>query len=415
MVLLMSSMHISTELLHLSMSSSSSTRSLDHLTHMKHKRHRTENGNDSGKVVGNSFQSVDINKELSLWHVKFDQFKRQQSGSGNADGENFSQQEEEENVDGGEMHKKKKKKKQEVESLHNIDSTVKFGVREADGKHVSFRIPRIEKCSSMLDNLVGSLDLPKSKIFWWLNFRLKDLPSFIRTIDPNDFMLEYLIEVAARVRSASAIVFDTFDELERNAMNGLSSMLPFLCTIGLFPLLLNQSPQNNFASLGSNLWKEDPKCLEWLESKESESVVYVNFGSITVMSAEQLLEFAWGLANSKKPFLWIIRPDLLIGGSVILSSEFVNETKDRSLIANQPTNCRYIYNEWEIGIEIDTNVKREEVEKLVNDLMVGGELREQRSRSYDNTLVVNQGEKWKGFFLGLEKDPSQFTVLAMVK
>ena len=113
--------------------------------------------------MGNSVQSVDINKELSLGHVKFDQFKRQQSGSGNADGENFSQQEEEENVDGGEMHKKKKKKKQEVESLHDIDSTVKFGVREADGKHVSSRNPRIEKCSSMLDNLVGSLDLPKVK------------------------------------------------------------------------------------------------------------------------------------------------------------------------------------------------------------------------------------------------------------
>jgi len=59
------------------------------------------------------------------------------------------------------MHKKKKKKKQEVESLHDIDSTVKFGVREADGKHVSSRNPRIEKCSSMLDNLVGSLDFPK--------------------------------------------------------------------------------------------------------------------------------------------------------------------------------------------------------------------------------------------------------------
>ena len=111
--------------------------------------------------MGNSVQSVDINKELSLGHVKFDQFKRQQSGSGNADGENFSQQEEEENVDGGEMHKKKKKKKQEVESLHDIDSTVKFGVREADGKHVSSRNPTIEKCSSMLDNLVGSLDLHK--------------------------------------------------------------------------------------------------------------------------------------------------------------------------------------------------------------------------------------------------------------
>ncbi|KAG5133778.1 hypothetical protein JHK82_024966 [Glycine max] len=136
-------------------------------SHKKHKRHRTENGNDNGKVVGNYVQSVDINKELSLGHVKFDQFKRQQSGSGNAVGENFSQQldgfigYESENVDGGEMHKKKKKKKQEVESLHDIDSTVKFGVREADGKHVSSRNLRIEKCSSMLDNLVGSLDLPK--------------------------------------------------------------------------------------------------------------------------------------------------------------------------------------------------------------------------------------------------------------
>ncbi|KAG5010247.1 hypothetical protein JHK87_018762 [Glycine soja] len=54
-------------------------------SHKKHKRHTTENDNDSGKVVGNSVESVDINKELSLGHVKFDQFKRQQSDSGNAD------------------------------------------------------------------------------------------------------------------------------------------------------------------------------------------------------------------------------------------------------------------------------------------------------------------------------------------
>ena len=166
---------------------------------------------------------------------------------------------------------------------------------------------------------------------------------------------------------------------------------------------------------GSNHWKKDTKRLEWLESKEPRSVVYVNFGSMKVMSPEQFLEFAWGLANSKKPFLWIIRPDLVFGGSEILSSEFVNETSNRGLIASwcpqkhvlnhpsiggflthcgwnstiesissglpmlckpfaadQPTNCRCISNEWDIGIEIDTNiVKREEVEKLINELIVG--------------------------------------------
>ena len=83
-------------------------------SHKKHKRHRTENGNDSGKVVGNSIQSVDINKELSLRHVNFDQFKRQQSESRNADGENFSQQEEEENVDGVKCIRRRKRRSRKL-------------------------------------------------------------------------------------------------------------------------------------------------------------------------------------------------------------------------------------------------------------------------------------------------------------
>lgn len=31
------------------------------------------------------------------------------------------------------------------------------------------------------------------------------------------------------------------------------------------------------------------------------------------MTHEQLIEFAWGLANSKLTFLWIMRPDLISG------------------------------------------------------------------------------------------------------
>uniref|UniRef100_K7K9J5 UDP-glycosyltransferases domain-containing protein n=1 Tax=Glycine max TaxID=3847 RepID=K7K9J5_SOYBN len=200
-------------------------------------------------------------------------------------------------------------------------------------------------------------------------------------------------------------------------MNGLSSMLPFLCTIGPFPLLLNQSPQNNFASLGSNLWKEDPKCLQWLESKESGSVVYVNFGSITVMSAEQLLEFAWGLANSKKPFLWIIRPDLVIGDRSLIASWCPQEQVLNHpcvcagvpilcwpFFADQPTNCRYICNKWEIGIEIHTNVKREEVEKLVNDLMAGEKGKKMRQKIVELKKKAEEGTTPSGCsFMNLDK------------
>jgi UDP:flavonoid glycosyltransferase YjiC (YdhE family) len=255
----------------------------------------------------------------------------------------------------------------------------------------------------------------------------------LRTTNPNDSQVEFLIEAADSFHRASAIVFNTYNELESDVMKELYSMFPSLYTIGPLSSFLNQTSHNHLVSLGSNLWKEDTKCLEWLESKDARSVVYVNFGSITVMTPEKLLEFAWGLANSKKPFLWIIRPDLVIGGSSILSSEFENEILDRGLIvgwcsqeevlnhpsiggflthcgwnstiesicagvpmlcwpyfADQPTNCRYICNEWEIGIEIDTNVKREEVEKLINELMVGDRGKKMRQNAMELKKMVEK-------------------------
>lgn len=118
-------------------------------------------------------------------------------------------------------------------------------------------------------------------------------------------MVEFFIEVTDNVHRGSAIVINTSHELESDALNALSSMFPSLYPIGPLPSFLNQTPQNHLESLGSNLWKENTECLGWLESEEPKSVVYVNFGSITVLSPEQLLEFAWGLANNKRPLLLI--------------------------------------------------------------------------------------------------------------
>ena len=36
---------------------------------------------------------------------------------------------------------------------------------------------------------------------------------------------------------------------------------------------------------------------------------------------------------------------------------------------DQQTNCEYTCNEWGIGMEIDNDVKREKVEKIVRELM----------------------------------------------
>ena len=47
-----------------------------------------------------------------------------------------------------------------------------------------------------------------------------------------------------------------------------------------------------------------------------------------------IFELAWGLANSNYNFLWITRPDLIMGESAILPSEFLVETKERGYIAS---------------------------------------------------------------------------------
>ncbi|KAL7248580.1 hypothetical protein ACSBR2_003337 [Camellia fascicularis] len=47
--------------------------------------------------------------------------------------------------------------------------------------------------------------------------------------------------------------------------------------------------------------------LNWLDSKEPKSVLYVSFGSLVSMHPEQFLELAHGLEASGCPFIWVAR------------------------------------------------------------------------------------------------------------
>jgi hypothetical protein len=279
-------------------------------------------------------------------------------------------------------------------------------------------------CCADASNLTnGYLDTVIDWIPGMKGIRLKDLPTFIRTIDPDDIMLNFAVIESERAQKASALIFNTFDAIEHEVLDALSSMFPPIYSIGPLHLLQNQIPDDDLKSIGSNLWKEDVGCLEWLDRKEPNSVVYVNFGSITVMTSEELIEFAWGLAKSNQTFLWIIRPDLVKGDSAVLPPEFFAETKERSLLASwcpqeqvlshpsiggflthsgwnstiesvsagvpmiswpffaeQQTNCWYSCNEWGIGIEIDGGVKRGEIASLVRELMVGEKEKELKKK-----------------------------------
>ncbi|XP_049377904.1 7-deoxyloganetin glucosyltransferase-like [Solanum stenotomum] len=264
--------------------------------------------------------------------------------------------------------------------------------------------------------------------------RLKNLPSMIRARvnDPNYIIIKFVTEeIMDKIPKFSALILNTFDILESDILQQIATKFPPVnYTIGpLHRFVLNNTTQDkDLKSIGSNLWKEDTHYIEWLDTKKPNSVVYVNFGSITVLTKEQLIEFAWGLANTKMNFLWIFRSDLVMGDSAILPYEFLAETKERGLLsgwcpqeqvlshasiggflghcgwnstfesisfgvpmlcwpffADQQTNCWFNCNRWGVGIEIDSDVKREVTEEVVRELMIGKKGKEMK----ENAL------KWK--------------------
>ncbi|CAN6567844.1 unnamed protein product [Malus baccata var. baccata] len=169
----------------------------------------------------------------------------------------------------------------------------------------------------------GTLDTPIDWIPGMKNVRLKDISNFIRVTDLSDIMFNYLGSEARNFLNSFSILFNIFDEFEH--------MFPNIYTIGPFNLLGRHFPESK--SLNSSLWKEDTKCSEWLDKKKHNLVVYVNYGSITMMTDQHLIKFTWGLEYSKRPFLWIVRADVVNGDSPILPDEFFEEIKDRGYIA----------------------------------------------------------------------------------
>ncbi|KAL7618471.1 hypothetical protein Lser_V15G03145 [Lactuca serriola] len=253
--------------------------------------------------------------------------------------------------------------------------------------------------------------------------RLKDLPGYVRTTDPNDVDYNFVIECAKATRKISNIIIHTFEDLESTVIKALNPIFPHIYTIGPLELLLkhiqNEQETKKLDNKSYSLWKEEPECLNWLQSKEPNSVIYVNFGSLAVMSSQQLLEFGWGIANSNHYFLWIIRPNLVVGESIVFPQELKEIINKKGFIASwcpqeevlnhpsvggflthcgwgstiesltagvpmlcwpflwdQPTICRQICKEWKVGMEIGETVKRDEVEKLTKEL-IGGEMGKQ--------------------------------------
>lgn len=253
--------------------------------------------------------------------------------------------------------------------------------------------------------------------------RCRDLPSFCRVADLSDSTLQYVTTQTLQTTRALALILNSFDQLEGPAISQIRIHIPNLYTIG--PLHSHHKSRLSSSSLpppssaSNSLWEVDRSCISWLDKQPPNSVIYVSFGSITTFSRHDFTEFWYGLVNSRRRFLWVVRPDSLAeGGSSGIPEELTEAAAERGCIvgwapqeevlhhgavaaflthsgwnstlesvvagkpmvcwpyfADQQVNSRLVSRAWKAGLDMKDVCDREVVERMVNEVM--GERKEE--------------------------------------
>lgn len=246
--------------------------------------------------------------------------------------------------------------------------------------------------------------------------RRRDLPGYCRVNDINDPLLRMITYQSKQTSKAQGAIINSFEDLEGPIISQIRNALPNLYPIGPLHAHLKsrlEELNTNSSVSSASFWEQDRTCIDWLDSQPPKSVIYVSFGSITVVTKDQLLEFWHGLVNSGQRFLWVMRPDSIEDGvEGQIPIELQEGTKARGYmvswapqeeILNHPTiggflthsgwtstlesicagvpmicwpyaadqmiNCRFVSEIWKIGLDIKDICDRVVVEKMVRVLM----------------------------------------------
>ncbi|KAI3470813.1 hypothetical protein Pfo_027476 [Paulownia fortunei] len=250
--------------------------------------------------------------------------------------------------------------------------------------------------------------------------RRRDIPGFCRVQDIDDPGFQAIKTETKRTTEARGLILNTFEDLEGPILDQIRKHIPNLYSIG--PLhahlkaRLESKGMESSHHHSSSFWEEDRICMAWLDSQPASSVIYVSFGSITTLTRDELLEFWYGLVNSGQRFLWVVRPDSIVGSDSgngnKIPVELEEGTKSRGYMvgwvpqqevlahpavgaffthcgwnstlesiaiglpmlcwpyfADQTTNSRFVSEVWKIGLDMKDTCDRILIGKMVRDVM----------------------------------------------
>lgn len=246
-----------------------------------------------------------------------------------------------------------------------------------------------------------------------------DLPSFVLPSNPFGSFSRILNDLFQNLnKQYKWVLANSFFELEKEATESMSQLCPIRPVGPLVPpSLLGQDEK---LDVGVERWKPEDCCLEWLNKQSNSSVVYISFGSLAQLSANQMEVIAIALKNIKLPFLWIVKQSESASsdGEGTLPLWFLEETKNRGLVvswcpqtkvlahpaiacfvthcgwsslletivagvpviaypqwSDQPTNAKLVADVFKIGLRLrpseDGFVGNEELEKCVEEIING--------------------------------------------
>lgn len=224
-------------------------------------------------------------------------------------------------------------------------------------------------------------------------------------------------------RQSSGLIFNTLSAMEAADLDQIREDLFAVPVFAVGPLH-RLAPQANASSSLYGETEADRRCLGWLDAHEPGSVLYVSFGSLAAMDQHEFAELAWGLAASKRPFLWVVRPRLVRGfQSGELPDGLEEEVRGRGMVVSwapqvevlahpavgaffthggwnstveamsegvpmichpldgdQYANARYVCRVWKVGVEVETaatgQLERGKIKAAVEKMVDDKEIRE---------------------------------------
>ncbi|XP_044465318.1 UDP-glycosyltransferase 84B1-like [Mangifera indica] len=177
-----------------------------------------------------------------------------------------------------------------------------------------------------LDNPNDAVELPGMPMLL-----VKELPSFI--LPSSHICLTKLVsDFVQMLDKVKWILGNSFNELEKEIVGSMGSLQQIIPIGPLVPPFLLGEKEIIAASM--DLCRPEDYCIEWLDKKPPSSVIYISFGSLIVMTQNQIDSIATALRKSCRQFLWVVKPPEK--GCSKRSGEFppgfLEDTKERGLV-----------------------------------------------------------------------------------